>query len=377
MPLLLVVATLVAGAPVAQPVAPVLTLKGPLATRYGHRVEFVGRLTPSVPRARIRLVSGSRLVAVRRLRPDGTYRIPVRLGRPGPFHTTWRTASSKSVTVRIHPSLQATLVGSRRAGEPLVLVTHLRPAEAGRIHVRIVRANRQTFSGTFPGRARVELGTTRVAPLQIEVTSLPRRGYASVSRAFGVSLRPPALASGSRSPFVRELLRRLFELRYATPSPRDVFDGDVIESVYAFEKAQGLPRTGTVDGAFWRRLEQPAEPEARYSDPAAHIEVEKAKQILLLVRGGQVQLIVPVSTAGIPGYYTPVGRFAIYRKVPGYDPSPLGVLYKPMYFTGGYAIHGNPSVPPYPASHGCVRVPNFVIERLYATEPYGETVYVY
>jgi lipoprotein-anchoring transpeptidase ErfK/SrfK len=48
-----------------------------------------------------------------------------------------------------------------------------------------------------------------------------------------------------------------------------------------------------------------------------------------------------------------------------------------MYFTGGYAIHGNPSVPPYPASHGCVRVPMWVAPLLYATTPYGQTVYVY
>jgi lipoprotein-anchoring transpeptidase ErfK/SrfK len=88
-------------------------------------------------------------------------------------------------------------------------------------------------------------------------------------------------------------------------------------------------------------------------------------------------LISPVSTAGIAGYYTPEGRFAIYRKVTGYDTSPLGVLLDPMYFVGGYAIHGNPSVPPYPASHGCVRVPNFVIYRLFGSEPYGETVFVY
>jgi lipoprotein-anchoring transpeptidase ErfK/SrfK len=99
--------------------------------------------------------------------------------------------------------------------------------------------------------------------------------------------------------------------------------------------------------------------------------------VLYIVRDGQVKLISPVSTAGLPGRFTPVGTFSIYRKVDGYDPSPLGILYKPMYFTGGYAIHGNPSVPPYPASHGCIRVPNFVIERLFTSEPYGETVYVY
>ena len=61
----------------------------------------------------------------------------------------------------------------------------------------------------------------------------------------------------------------------------------------------------------------------------------------------------------------------------GFDPSPLGTLYDPMYFTGGYAIHGNPSVPPFPASHGCVRVPMWLASVLYADTPYGQTVYVY
>ena len=48
-----------------------------------------------------------------------------------------------------------------------------------------------------------------------------------------------------------------------------------------------------------------------------------------------------------------------------------------MYFVAGYAIHGNPSVPPYPASHGCVRVPMWIIPHLFVSERYGETVYVY
>ncbi len=140
---------------------------------------------------------------------------------------------------------------------------------------------------------------------------------------------------------------------------------------------QGLERTGAVDVGFWTRLERARVPQARYSEPADHIEVDKTHQVLYLVRGGKIALISPVSTAGIAGYYTPEGRFAIYRKVTGYDRSPLGVLLDPMYFVGGYAIHGNPSVPAYPASHGCIRVPNFVIYRLFASEPYGETVYVY
>ena len=99
--------------------------------------------------------------------------------------------------------------------------------------------------------------------------------------------------------------------------------------------------------------------------------------VILDARGGRIALIVPVSTAGIAGRFTPVGSFEVYRKVAGFDPSPLGTLYDPLYFTGGYAIHGNPSVPPYPASHGCVRVPMWIAPHLYATVPYGERVFVY
>ena len=140
---------------------------------------------------------------------------------------------------------------------------------------------------------------------------------------------------------------------------------------------QGLPRTGIVSAAVWAKLNHPFEPRPRYPGPADHIEVDKTRQVLYVVRGGRVTTIVPVSTAGVPGDYTPTGRFAIYRKVIGFDPSPLGTLYDPMYFTGGYAIHGNPSVPPYPASHGCIRVPMWIAPLLYATNDYGETVYVY
>jgi lipoprotein-anchoring transpeptidase ErfK/SrfK len=151
----------------------------------------------------------------------------------------------------------------------------------------------------------------------------------------------------------------------------------MLESVYAFEKVQGLPRTGVVGPAFWQRLADPRIPIPRYAHPSDHIEIDKQHQVLYIVRSSRIALIVPVSTAGLPGKFTPVGRFAIYRKVTGFDPSPLGTLYDPMYFTGGYAIHGNPSVPPYPASHGCVRVPMWIAAYLYATNPYGETVYVY
>jgi hypothetical protein len=374
----LVAITLLVAAPAAakQP-ATTLTLKAPRATTYGHKIDFTGRLHPARLRATVRLFRGAISIASTRVRRDGTFRIGVQIARPGPFRVGRSGLFSRPVTVRINPILDAALVGPRVAGAPLRLRARLRPSYAGGLRVRVVRPGGTTFARTFGSQARVALGTSAPESFRVAVQAVPRPGFAEVSRSLPVSLRPPALELGDRGAVVGELARRLDALRYAVPAPAGLFDDELLQSVYAFQKAQGLSRTGVVDAAFWSRLERPSRPVPRYREPAAHIEIDKARQILLLVRDGEVVLISPVSTAGIAGYYTPVGRFAIFRKVPGYDPSPLGVLYKPMYFYGGYAIHGNPSVPPYPASHGCIRVPNFVIERLYSSEPYGETVYIY
>ncbi|MDP8987655.1 MAG: L,D-transpeptidase family protein, partial [Actinomycetota bacterium] len=57
--------------------------------------------------------------------------------------------------------------------------------------------------------------------------------------------------------------------------------------------------------------------------------------------------------------------------------SRLGKLYNPVYFTGsGIAIHGSTSVPTYPASHGCVRIPMHIAEYFPSLVQKGDAVYV-
>lgn len=364
------------GSAPAQP-GPELTLSAPGATTYLHRVDFVGRMAPAVRNARVRLLRGTTLVTTARVRPDGSYVFRVRLANPGPFHVAWFKARSKAVSVEIEPRLAAALSGSKVAGAPLRLSASLDPAAAGRIHVQVSRGGHVDFHRTYARSATVAIGTRRVGKVKVRITSVPRPGYRPVSKVVTAAVRAPDLSVGATGRSVADLARRLAELHYAVPSSPTTFDGDLMQSVYAFQKVQGLDRTGAVDARVWARLADPATPSPRYRQPADHIEVDKTHQVLYLVRDGKVALISPVSTAGIAGYYTPEGRFAIYRRVSGYDSSPLGTLLDPLYFTGGYAIHGNPSVPPYPASHGCVRVPNFVIYRLFSSEPQGETVYVY
>jgi len=118
-----------------------------------------------------------------------------------------------------------------------------------------------------------------------------------------------------------------------------------------------------------RQLMRAGVPRARY--PGSHIEISKGRQVLYAVENGQVRLVVHVST-GATGN-TPLGHFHIYRKVIGWD----WVLWYPMYFKGGFAIHGYPSVPAYPASHGCVRIPMWIAPTLYAMHSQGTTVVVH
>ena len=52
-------------------------------------------------------------------------------------------------------------------------------------------------------------------------------------------------------------------------------------------------------------------------------------------------------------------------------------MYDSSFFLGAFAIHGFYSVPAYPASHGCVRMPMWIAPTIFASNDYGETVYIY
>jgi lipoprotein-anchoring transpeptidase ErfK/SrfK len=52
-------------------------------------------------------------------------------------------------------------------------------------------------------------------------------------------------------------------------------------------------------------------------------------------------------------------------------------MYYSLFWHGAFAIHGYRSVPPWPASHGCVRIPMWQAPRLFYRWPIGTRVYVY
>ncbi len=117
-------------------------------------------------------------------------------------------------------------------------------------------------------------------------------------------------------------------------------------------------------------------PKARFGGKGLHIEVDKTRQILQLVRDGKVTGTLHVST-GATGN-TPVGRWNVLWKAP-FTHTWLGpaILYRTMTFHGGFAIHGFSPVPAYPASHGCVREPMWAANWTYDQTPVGTPVDVY
>jgi hypothetical protein len=141
---------------------------------------------------------------------------------------------------------------------------------------------------------------------------------------------------------------------------------DTRKALSVFQKWEGRKVTGQINRREFDAIMNADAPQARDSG-YRHVEVDLDRQVLLLTDDeGVITKILPVSTGsnkrynekGIRGLaYTPTGRFRIYAKISGWRKSPLGLLYYPNYFSDGLAIHGNPSVPRTPQSHGCVRIP--------------------
>ena len=120
---------------------------------------------------------------------------------------------------------------------------------------------------------------------------------------------------------MRILEGRLAKLRYAISGVDTYYSYDTADAVLAFQKVNGMSRTGRVTPALWRRLQTAHVPLARYRGPYRHLEVDKTRQVLFQVVGGRVVRIVHVST-GATGN-TPVGRWHVYSKIPGFLPDEI------------------------------------------------------
>jgi lipoprotein-anchoring transpeptidase ErfK/SrfK len=186
----------------------------------------------------------------------------------------------------------------------------------------------------------------------------------------------PTMEKGDSGPLVAWFERRLAALSYRPGSLDGRFDAATSDAVMAFQKVEGLSRTGVASDAVIRKLISAQTPTPRKNVTGKRVEVDLTRQVLMLIDGGSVQTTIPIAS-GRAGLRTPTGTFSIERKLPYWRKSALGLLYKPAYFHGGYAIHGSYSVPASPASHGCVRVAVSTMDWLYPLLSYGMRVDIY
>lgn len=187
-----------------------------------------------------------------------------------------------------------------------------------------------------------------------------------------------SLEQGEASNLVSHLQVELAGIGFYRGAIDGSYGPQTAQAVMAFHKHLGLERSFDWQPEDWGHLER--------FEPIPHagtdrVEVDLDRQVMYLHGASTQVAVIPISSANGELYRgrtgrlttarTPEGEFTFQRHIPGTRVSYLGALWKPWYFYGGYAIHGSSSVPAYPASHGCIRVPNWEADWLSTTLTVG------
>ncbi len=114
------------------------------------------------------------------------------------------------------------------------------------------------------------------------------------------------------------------------------------------------------------------------SEDQLQIVISLNEQRLQVFRGNQTISESKISS-GKPGHSTPTGIFSILHKKRFhrsniYSNAPMPFMQR-LTWTG-IALHGSDSVPNYPASHGCIRLPDGFDEELFAMTNSGAHVII-
>jgi L,D-transpeptidase catalytic domain len=213
-----------------------------------------------------------------------------------------------------------------------------------------------------PGRYRVRARKPATAE---------QAGARAASRRF--RLRFPSLTQGDRGRAVKLLHRLLRKRGYRSPKGRH-FIRATASAVLAFRKVNRMVPTRQASPAVLSRLLRGRGAfKLRHPGAGRHVEVDLRRQVMVLARRGKARYTFHVST-GKWSTSTDRGHFRFYRRQPGYNS--LRML-DSVYYNGGEAIHGYRSVPPYPASHGCIRSPIADARFIYNWVRLGMSIYVY
>ena len=204
------------------------------------------------------------------------------------------------------------------------------------------------------------------------------------------------VAPGDSGHHVSVLQDRLAQAGFFTGHVTGTFDDHTGSAVVALHKLIGTDRTTTfglldwaaLDGVLSWRIDDYGIPD-RWDEPD-RIELDLTRQLMFLVRGGDVHAILPISSGGSYSYWsernqkvvragTPRGDFTLFRHDVGWRCEEITGWCVQNYwaFHPFYGIHGYRSVPTYPASHGCARVHTWDSEWLEGQLELGMPVHIW
>jgi len=373
-----------AASPSVEPSPVTQTLTGALsraAAVFGDEVTVGGTLTPAAADQEVTVKAGGAVVGTALTDANGAYTLSFIARRSG------EVVASLTADPAVAAEPQALSV------KPKVTVTHgaLAPFLTSPVVVRVAPAaygglvvvkvaHKGASQGSWKarvtdGKATVRVPFRGVDGFTLTVVLPAAAGLDGRSVQVKVAVRAKTLSAGAKGPYVKGMLTALKQLKFRVPGIGSRFTAQVKDSVMAFQKAYGLSRTYVFNTACWRKIDGAKVIRPRYSGPSRHVEVDKRRQILMVVKDGRAFGIIAVST-GATGN-TPEGTFRIQQKHPFTTSGYGGILVRTMGFIGDFAIHGYSPVPPYPASHGCIREPIWACYWVYDNSFVGETLYVY
>ncbi len=353
----------------------------PAAVVYGASVTAQGTVTPATAGQTVTVAIDGVTVASPVTDASGAFNATFVPAAGGTVTATLADSTTgASYPLSVAPKLTLRVGATMPWGRTKLSISVAPASYAGKVTATVLHHSKKVavVAGHAAGGVLVLSVPTRgVGRFTVQVAAAAEGGFVAAP-ALKTTLNAGwrRLAVGSKGPYVRIMLKRLAALRFRIPGISSTVSTAAGDSIVAFQKAYGLSRTYVFDHADWRKLDTARLIKPRHKLPKTHIEIDKTRQILMIVKGGVPYGILPCST-GATGN-TPVGRFHILWKAPA-TTTWLGpaILWRTMCFYGNFAMHGYPEVPPYPASHGCVREPIWVADWTYQHSWVGETVYIY
>jgi hypothetical protein len=266
----------------------------------------------------------------------------------------------------------------------------LRTAFRDGVRVRSLRVQDDVWLARFSRKllapATPQTMQTRLAQISATLARVGPAAYAAISAegrlvtTLRIGMRPSEWRATQGEKGYTYALRgvqlRLALLGYLDRSSvTGTLDYATEQALLAFQGWEDLARTGTVTGETQLALFRASAPRPATHRPGQRVEIHRDLGTLLLIENNDVERVVHTSTGAFGR--TPSGAYHVYRKelLSWSVPFKVWMPYA-SYFVGGIAMHEYSYVPSYPASHGCVRLPQGDAQRVYGFAGIGTPVYV-